>query len=88
MIKSIPKNNQENDSDDLAFQDEALPKMKKENNVKGIPNLQRISKSTNLVRRIQLKKEKPRLLIQKIRKMVFQKWVMFQYLKTQQKLTF
>ena len=29
VIKSIPKHNLENDSDDLAFQDEALPKMKK-----------------------------------------------------------
>ena len=66
VIKSTPKRNLENDSDDSAFQDEALPKMKKENNVKGILNLQRTSKSTKLVRRSQLKKEKPRLLIQKI----------------------
>ena len=35
VIKSIPKNNQENDSDDLAIQDEALPKMKKRKQRKG-----------------------------------------------------
>ena len=35
VIKSIPKNNQENDGNDLAFQDEALPKMKKRKQCKG-----------------------------------------------------
>ena len=35
VIKSIPKHNLENDSDDLAFQDEALPKMKKRKQRKG-----------------------------------------------------
>ena len=62
VIKSVPKDNQENDSDDLAFQDEALPKMKKENHVKDTPNLQQTLKSTKLVRRSLLEKEKPRLL--------------------------
>ena len=63
MVKSYSKKDQGNDSDDLAFQDEAIPKMKKENNVKGILNLQRTSKSTKLVRRSLLEKEKPRLLM-------------------------
>ena len=35
VIKSIPKHNLENDSDDLAFQDEALPKIKKKKQHKG-----------------------------------------------------
>ena len=35
VIKSIPKHNLENDSDDLAFQDEALPEMKKRKQRKG-----------------------------------------------------
>ena len=44
VIKSTPKRNLENDSDDSAFQDEALPKMKKRTQRKGYSKLSTNSK--------------------------------------------
>ena len=48
VVKTSSKKDQEDDSDDVAFQDETLPTMKKRSNVKGFLNLQQTSTSTKL----------------------------------------
>ena len=89
VIKSIPKNNQENDSDDLAFQDEALPKMKKRTQRKGYSKLSTNSKINKFGQKNSVEKGKAKVVNSKDSKNGFsKKWVMSLNLKTQQQLTF
>ena len=62
VIKSTPKHNLENDSDDSAFQDEALPKMKKRTQRKGYSKLSTNSKINKFGQKFSVEKGKAKVV--------------------------